>query len=188
VSDIATQAIAKAFELTTLVARIKGALGTAEDGDALVEVARDAHTAEMAHANCERHRREAGETDETEQRERREEDLERAAKDEIDAAHEQIAALTTQKADLLKALKMARYYVADDPSVEAARSCAQIDVVIDNEEDEDMAKQDADGWDWISIRDRMQTLSDVLEVPPDSHEELASELESMARWIRAQGG
>ena len=46
---------------------------------------------------------------------------------------------------------------------------------------------DQDQWDWISIRDRFDTLSDALDTPPDSHDELASELESMAKWIRLQG-
>ena len=39
-------------------------------------------------------------------------------------------------------------------------------------------------WDWLSVRDRLATLSDCLDTPPDSHAALAAELESMARWIR----
>lgn len=42
-------------------------------------------------------------------------------------------------------------------------------------------------WDWISVRDRLDTLSDALDVPPDSHAELATELRSMAEWIEKQG-
>lgn len=45
---------------------------------------------------------------------------------------------------------------------------------------------EADGWDWISIRDRFDTLSGALDVPPDDHAALAAELNSMAAWIRQQ--
>jgi len=45
---------------------------------------------------------------------------------------------------------------------------------------------DQDEWDWLSIRDRFSTLSDALEIPPDSHTDLASELVSIARWINKQ--
>lgn len=40
-----------------------------------------------------------------------------------------------------------------------------------------------DDWDWISVRDRFQMLSDCLEVRPDSHAELARELHEIADWI-----
>ena len=47
-------------------------------------------------------------------------------------------------------------------------------------------EQDIDNWDWLSIRDRFDTLSWALEVPPDSHVDLALELRSMANWIEKQ--
>jgi len=41
-----------------------------------------------------------------------------------------------------------------------------------------------ESWDWVSVRDRFDTLSDTLDVPPDNHNALADELESIAAWIR----
>ena len=50
------------------------------------------------------------------------------------------------------------------------------------------SESDEDNWDWLSIRDRFDTLAECLDVPPDSHSELAKELESMAKWIKLQDG
>jgi hypothetical protein len=42
-------------------------------------------------------------------------------------------------------------------------------------------------WDWPSVRDRFATLSDALEMPPDSYGKLAQELQDIAGWIALQG-
>lgn len=38
-------------------------------------------------------------------------------------------------------------------------------------------------WDWISVMDRLRTLSECLSEPPDSPKELADELADIGQWI-----
>jgi len=52
-------------------------------------------------------------------------------------------------------------------------------------------RPDANDWDWLSICDRFATLSEVMVVGEFQavvdHDDLASEIESIAAWIRQHG-